>query len=497
MQLAKRLQTIFAINPQSWALEFEGHRWSWEELSGVALTIAAALRAAGLKEHDVVGWAAQNVPSSVASLTGLVLSGHCACVLNPHMAPQVLADEIRTQRFPLIIGDPQFWAIPGVVEAARASGSAGIVASWSGLTTSIEPYPGLEFVGPESHRDPMPGFVIERVSSGTTGPPKRTPQREEAVLASLSLGQRKEAGVDEGPPRLSQSPALVIRPLAHSGSFAVLLALYSGRPISLHEKFDIERTVDAIGRYRPKVLSLVPAMIRMIWDAQVPPELLSSLIAIRTGTAPLDSDLQQAFEDKYGVPILCDYGATEFGGVAGWSLADHKRYSREKRGSAGRPIVGAQIRVMDPVTGEQILDGGVGLLEVQVDKKTSGWVGTNDLARIDEDGFLFIHGRADDAIVRGGFKVLPEEVANVLRRFPGVEDAAVVGVPDARLGHVPVAVIELRDGERVPDEGAVKAFAREHLTPYQVPVAVKFVDKLPRTVSMKIIRSELLALAMN
>ena len=497
MQLARRLQEIFALDPDAWALEFEGHRWSWGELNGFAQSIAAAFPVAGLKAHDVVGWAAQNTPSSVASLTGLVLAGRCACVLNPHMAPKVLAEEILQQRFPLIVGDPQFWAIPGVVEAARASGSAGLVASWTSLTASIEPYPGLEAVGPGQHRAPMPGVVIERVSSGTTGPPKRTPQHMDAVLASLSLGQRKEAGIDEAPPRLSRSPALVIRPLAHSGSFAVLLALYSGRSISLHEKFDIERTIDAIRRYRPKVLSLVPAMIRMIWDAQVAAEDLSSLIAVRTGTAPLDSDLQEAFEEKYGVPILCDYGATEFGGVAGWSLADHKRYAREKRGSAGRAVPGARIRVMDPVTGEEILDGGVGLLEVQVEKKTTGWVVTNDLASVDRDGFLFIHGRADDAIVRGGFKVLPDEVANVLRRHPSVKDAAVVGVPDPRLGHVPVAVVELRDGEDAPDEAALKAFAREHLTPYQVPVAFKFADKLPRTVSMKIIRSEVLAMAMN
>ena len=139
----------------------------------------------------------------------------------------------------------------------------------------------------------------------------------------------------------------------------------------------------------------------------------------------------------------------------------------------------------------------MGLLDVQVAHKTSGWVSTNDLVTIDADGFLYIHGRADDAIIRGGFKVLPNEIANILRRHPGVGDAAVVGVPDERLGAVPVAVIETKPGQPTPDAAELKAFAREHLTPYQVPVAFKFTDQLPRSASMKVIRPEVLQIAMS
>jgi acyl-CoA synthetase (AMP-forming)/AMP-acid ligase II len=207
--------------------------------------------------------------------------------------------------------------------------------------------------------------------------------------------------------------------------------------------------------------------------------------------------LQERFEAKYGIPILVDYGATEFGGIAAWTMADHKQFAKQKRGSVGRVVKGASMRVVDQETGKEITDGGIGILEVMVEKRATEWVPTTDLASIDEDGFLFIRGRADDAIVRGGFKVLPDEVANALRQHPAVLDVAVIGIPDERLGQVPVAVIELRAGQVRPDEAELKAFAKDRLTPYQVPVAYKFTDKLPRSVSMKVIRPEVLKLALQ
>jgi acyl-coenzyme A synthetase/AMP-(fatty) acid ligase len=494
MQLADRLREVFSLDPKSWALEFEGSQYSWGALSNYADTIIRAIHDAGGKEHDVVGWAAVNTPSAVASLAALVVSEHCIGILNPHMAPKILTEELLTQRFPVIVGDQSFWAIPGLAAAAKEAGSAGVVLTWKGTTATAVPYPGLERLGAGPHRPPMPDTVLERLSSGTTGPPKRSPQTLESTMNALVLGERKEAA-DKGPLRLKRSPSIIFRSLAHAGSFAVLLALYSARPISLYEKFTTEATVDAIRRHRPKVASFVPTMVKMIWDAQVPVEDLSSLIAIRTGTAPLDPDLQAKFEEKYGIPILVDYGATEFGGVTAWTLADHKQYAVKKRGSVGRVVAGAHMRVVDQETHEVITDGRIGILEVKVERKSKDWIPTTDLAVIDSDGFLYIRGRADDAIVRGGFKVLPEEVNKVLRKHPDVLDVAVVGVPDERLGQVPVAVIEIRPGHAVPDEATLKAFARDHLTPYQVPVAYKFTEKLPRTVSMKVNRTEVLKLA--
>src|SRR5262249_1873707 len=127
----------------------------------------------------------------------------------------------------------------------------------------------------------------------------------------------------------------------------------------------------------------------------------------------------------------------------------------------------------------------VGLLEVRAAQLgTDDWVRTTDLARLDTDGFLWIVGRADQTILRGGMKVQPETVRAALEHHPGGTEAAVVGVPDERLGAVPVAVVERHAGRDV-DEASVLATASTHLARYEVPVKVVVVDAMPRTLSGK------------
>jgi acyl-coenzyme A synthetase/AMP-(fatty) acid ligase len=494
MELADRIRKVLQLGGDSWAVEFEGTSHSWAEVEALADAICAAIHGAGVKPGDVVGWVAENLPGAIAAKAGLAMHGHCCALINPHLPPQIHAREILEQRFPVIVGSDHFWATEGVIEAARAVGTAGFIISLDSQGGTVRAVEGLEKVGPGKHRDPMPGYVVERLSSGTTGPPKRSPQSEAAMLQALKVGMRSDKGSDEI--SIKSSPSIIFRPLAHAGSFSVILALYSGRPIALQKKFSIEHTIlGAVKRHRPKVIQLVPAMIRMIWDAEVPRDAMSSLIAVRSGTAPLDPQLQTEFEEKYGIPVLIDYGATEFGGIACWTLPLHQQFAKAKRGSVGRAVAGVSIRVRDQESGELITDGRMGILEVSVDGKTDGWVPTTDLVALDEDGFLYVRGRADDAIVRGGFKVLPDDVARVLRQHPLVADVAVVGIDDLRLGQIPVAVIETRPGQPAPDPAELEKLARDNLTPYQVPAAFRFTDRLPRTPSLKIIRAEVKEMA--
>ena len=141
--------------------------------------------------------------------------------------------------------------------------------------------------------------------------------------------------------------------------------------------------------------------------------------------------------------MLIDFGAAEFmGGVAGWSMPDYRQYRESKRGSVGRPRADVKLRTVDPETKEALSGPNqLGLLELFSPRFGPDWVRTNDFALIDEDGFRFIKGRADDAINRGGFKILPDDVSAVIRQFPGVQDATVVGFPDQRLGQVPVMAL--------------------------------------------------------
>ena len=171
--------------------------------------------------------------------------------------------------------------------------------------------------------------------------------------------------------------------------------------------------------------------------------------------------------------------------MAGWTLADHQKYWQAKRGSVGRANPGAQLRVVDD-DGNPLGPDQPGLLEVKPGQlgPSADWIRTTDMARIDEDGFLWILGRADQAIIRGGFKVMPDDVRAALESHPAVRGAAVVGRPDERLGETPVAVVELRESGSA-DAGELLEFLRHRLARYEIPTEIAIVDAIPRTPSGK------------
>ena len=162
----------------------------------------------------------------------------------------------------------------------------------------------------------------------------------------------------------------------------------------------------------------------------------------------------------------------------------HQEFGAAKRGSAGRARPGVSFRITGE-GGHPLPTGEPGILQAMVPRVGPDWITTTDLASLDEDGFLFLHGRADGAVNRGGFKILPETIACVLRAHPDVADAAVIGIPDPRLGAVPVAVVEARGGN-TPNEGQLLAFCRSQLLTYQIPTRILVVPTLPRNASMKI-----------
>jgi len=131
----------------------------------------------------------------------------------------------------------------------------------------------------------------------------------------------------------------------------------------------------------------------------------------------------------------------------------------------------------------------IGLLEVRGAQLGAGqgWVRTTDLATIDDDGFVWIKGRIDDAIVRGGFKIVPTELQRVFDSHPAIRESAVVGLPDHRLGAVPVVAVELNEGAGATVEELMD-FARQNLIGYQVPTQIRIVEALPRTPSLKVSR---------
>ena len=225
----------------------------------------------------------------------------------------------------------------------------------------------------------------------------------------------------------------------------------------------------------------------MILDADIPKSDFASVKGVFGGSARLDPDLQDRFEEKYGVLIHWGMGATEFcGTVVSWTPALRAQFGNSKRGSVGKPMPGVELRVADPETGAVLGPDKEGLLEVYCPEIRPDWVRTTDLVTMDADGFIFHIARYDGAIVRGGFKILPERVAEVIRSLPSVADAAVVGLDDERLGAVPVAAVELRPGAAPITPAEIDAHIRRALPAPHVPVKILIVPALPRTPSLKV-----------
>jgi acyl-coenzyme A synthetase/AMP-(fatty) acid ligase len=187
----------------------------------------------------------------------------------------------------------------------------------------------------------------------------------------------------------------------------------------------------------PRAVSLVPAALRMVLHSALAAR-TSRHRAVTSGTAPLSADDADAFQEKFGIPVLTSYAATEFGGgVAGWTLADHQKHWQPSVAASDAPIPGAHCGWS--TTTATRWPRPTGLLEVK--PASSGRLRTGCARpiwpRIDDDGFLWILGRADQAIIRGGFKVMPDDVRAALESHPAVRGAAVVGRPDDRLGRHP------------------------------------------------------------
>jgi len=486
--LSGQVRTTLASGGET-AIAFGGRWRSWAWVARLAGQLDAALAAAGVPADAPIALIARNRPAHVAAFASQIAARRTTSMVYSAQSAAALAADIRALKAAAILADLQDWT-DELKAAAVAAGSAGL-ALIDDPETPVRPVPGLERVGPGPHRTTAPGVAFELLSSGTTGPPKRLPLSWATVESAT-----RDAGTVYAGTAQRQAPLLMLAPMGNVGGTSYLCPpLATGQPIVLLEKFTVESWTDAVRTYRPARSALPPAAVRMVVDAKVPPEALSSLTVLGVGGARIEPDLQAEFEAIYDIPILTAFGATEFAGVvANWSLDLYRQYGPAKRGSAGRASPGVALRAVDAETFAPLAAGAVGLLEAKVDRLGPDWIRTTDLASLDADGFLFLHGRADGAINRGGFKVVPEVVADVLRRHPAVAEAAVVGIPDARLGEVPVAAVELRAGSEAPAPEALKAFARENLLAYQTPVEVRIVDALPRTLSMKVSTPEVRAL---
>jgi acyl-CoA synthetase (AMP-forming)/AMP-acid ligase II len=472
--------------PAQPVVEFRGEWRTWGDMRRVAERLAALIEASGAPSDASIALVARNRPSAIAALLGLIAHGRTTCMLYAYQAGAALARDVERLRPALVVAAREDFS-DELVAVLRAQGVAAIELSEMDACA----LPGLEQSRAEAVLQSAPPR-IELLTSGTTGPPKRFAIGFDLIarhFVGSSLMQSSAASAGSAT-TAEPPPFLLFMPLGNiSGIYTTIPVMLKGQRAVLLERFTVRDWHRHILRYRPQVSGLPPAGVQMVLDAGIPPADLACIRSLGTGAAPLDPTTHRAFEERYGIPILLSYGATEFAGPVTAMTADlHAQWGKQKFGSVGRPIAGAQLRVIDPDTAEALSPGQEGILEVMVPRMGPAWIRTSDIAVIDEDGFMYHRGRADGAIMRGGFKILPETIERALLLHDAISAVAVLGLSDQRLGQVPAAAIQLKPGVERPEVAELEAHLRRHVYATHIPVAWRIVEELPRTPSLKIDR---------
>jgi len=447
-------------------LEFERTWHTGTQLTGYYTSIERALRDAG-PAAPVALVVRNRIPHATAIL-GFIANRRRVSMVYSYQSQRAIARDIESIRPAAVLADSQDWS-PELSDTVRELGAAGVVLGTEEPTVEI-----AHSAAPTAADD-----GLDILTSGTTGLPKRI-HIPTSVLAhtvlSMTLGQ--SIGPDD-------PPALVFWPFGSVGVCQLLAGAFSGQRIVLLEKFTVDDWVRAVREYRIRWTGAQPTILRMLLAADVPRGELASLEYLSGGGGPLEPELQAEFEDRYGIPLLWGYGATEFAGtVCSWTPELRERFGT-RPGTVGRALPGVEVRIVDPDSGAEVPTGQHGLLSARVEILGPQWITTTDIASVDGDGVVSVYGRADGAINRGGFKILPERVRAALLAHPAVQDACVVGVPDERVGQVPFAAVELVPGCTVTGD-QLKAVVRESLPVQSVPVAIVVLAELPRNAAMKV-----------
>jgi long-chain acyl-CoA synthetase len=476
--LAEMIRTALSRPADQRALQFRGQWYSWGWIAAAAERVDRLLDEAGVGPGDAIAIAPANRPVCAAVLLGLMARSRDVVMIYAYQSPEAIGRKIAELKCAVVLAQAESWEAPAR-QAAIDTGALAISLSEDAQVL----VPGTRLDRTRTHRaaESEPGLHL--LTSGTTGPAKLRHQTYHFVRQSMVI---------ETPVHPLGAPAPET-PTTHDKAFGNIAGLYSylphavsGRAVIMHEKFTLADWLDYVREWRPVSSALAPAALRQLMDADVPKEALSSLKYMGGGASALDPDLQKAFQDKYGILILQSYGATEFGGIVSMVFPAHiETFGPEKAMSVGRPWAGAEFRIVDPESGAILPAGQAGNFHVRMPRLGPDWVATSDLAKLDEDGFLYYLGRSDGAIVRGGFKIDPEQVRSALMAHPAVSDALVAGAPDRRLGEVPVAAFKVRVGQPTPSADELKAHLRARLPATFLPVAYYAVDAIPLTATNK------------
>ena len=471
----------------------------YAELAALVDELAARLAVGGLRPGDLVALEAANSVEFVTGLLGAARAGLVVAPIDPALAHEERADRLDRLGARVVLADP--------VAAPTNATDDGDCPTWKLTFTPSELHLTLDTPAPPRPTPPdspelSADDALVMFTAGTTGRPKMIPWTQRNVEAVL--------GEIRACYELSPADATVaVMPFFHGhGLIAGLLAPLAGGGCILLPaggRFSAHTFWADLAAAGATWFTAVPTIVEILLaqaDTEHRTNTETRLRFVRTCSAPLNPDTARAFELLTGAPVLAAYGMTE---TTHQAASQPFAHGPGKPGTVGRPT-GVEARIVDDgggrrpagavgeiwVKGPTVTRGYLGDAAETARTFTDGWYHTGDLGTLDRDGRLTVTGRIKTLINRGGEKIAPEHVEEILDRYPAIAESAVLGRPDPILGERVVALVVPRPGRSVDPDRVLEA-CRDRLARYEVPDDIKVVKRIPHTAKGAIDRTAALA----
>jgi len=485
--------------PKSAAFIFHEEVWTYERLAAEAERLARGLAAHGVEPGDRVALHMMNRPEMVVAYYACFKLGAIAAPLRTAFTFAELAPMLQRLKPALYIGEIDLYKNVAPVDASILAPDRRFIVNGTFEEHGVQPWEALFDEATDANLSSSPAQYKPAVlinTSGTTGQPKFVVHTPTTLSESVDL-VIKHWGFSNDDVMIESLP------LAHSsGLFSFLSYIQFGAPFVLLEGFDADSVLDSIERHRCTWCVGFPAQYAALLECQrARPRDLASLRICLTGADACPIDLQERIPSILGAPLYNIWGATEVIGSLTFGL---------QHGPVARIVKGARIRLIDE-NGADVADGEAGELLVRgvnvfagywndpqatEESLKGGWYHTGDLMRRGEGDDLWFVSRKKDIIIRGGTNISPVEVEQALvAAHPGVEQAAVVGIPDAVLGQRVFGFVTLAKGMRDTIVSEILGNVATRLASYKIPEGLRIVDELPRNALSKVDRNMLQTMA--
>ena len=492
--------------PDAEAMTYGSRTWTWAEWNDRVRRAAGGLQALGIGRGDVVAFLDKNHPACVEISMAAGSLGAANAIINWRLAGEEVDYAVNDSGARILIVGSELMplvekirdrlpAVEKVIEVTTDGAEGDEYEAWLAASSPVS---RPDDVDPDD-------TCLVMYSSGTTGHPK-------GVMLTHTSMVEHTVNAHDGWEFEPGDKSMVAMPLFHvGGSSYVLFGIHDGIPSIMTREPDGASLAGAILGGANRTF-LVPAVLAQVLQAG--PDAVKLFGALKTytyGASPMPLPLLRAAMEAWPeTDFIQVYGLTEVAGVATHLLPEAHRDAEhpERLVSAGLPLPGMELRIVDPGTLEdlpvgehgeiwlrtrQLMKGFLGKPEETAKVITEdGWFRTGDLGKVDSEGYLFVEDRLKDMIISGGENIYSPEIERVLAEHPAVMEVAVIGVPDDRWGEVVKAVVSLKPDTSATEDELI-AYCREHLAHFKCPRSVDVIEALPRNPTGKILKRELRA----